>query len=94
VSMSSFEQTSRRGVLFRSVRESHAQMVKDQWTELLMCENCWQSGPVHLSQPEDHPFEVDVQAVPVGFKVCRLKYGQTFLCMVCDQEAITSRLDQ
>ena len=62
------------------------------WTELLTCPCCAQSGPVHLSEPEDLFFGVSVEAVPSGFKVRRLKYGETFFCVLCDQEAITSRL--
>jgi hypothetical protein len=61
-----------------------------QWSELLTCPNCGQSGPVHLSQPEGRAYDFSVEAVPVGFKVVRTEYGETFFCSVCDRHAITN----
>jgi hypothetical protein len=61
-----------------------------QWTELLTCPNCGQSGRVHLSQPEARVYDMSVEAVPAGFKVVRLAYGETFFCKSCDRQAVTS----
>ena len=61
-----------------------------QWTELLTCPNCGQSGPVHLSQPEGRVYDFSVNAVPAGFKVVRMEYGETFFCKACDRHAVTN----
>jgi hypothetical protein len=61
-----------------------------QWTELLTCPNCGQSGPVHLSQPEGRVYDFSVEAVPAGFKVVRTAYGETFFCKACDRQAVTN----
>jgi hypothetical protein len=65
---------------------------KDQWTELLTCRSCWQSGLVHLSESEGEFFDVKVESLPAGFKILRGAYGQTFFCRNCDREAMTSRV--
>jgi hypothetical protein len=65
-------------------------MAETKWTELLTCPNCRQSGPVHLSQPEGRAYDFSVEAVPVGFKVVRTEYSETFFCSACDRDAITS----
>jgi hypothetical protein len=44
------------------------------------CQNCGQSGPAHLSQPEGRVYDFSVEAVPAGFKVARTEYGETFCC--------------
>jgi hypothetical protein len=56
-----------------------------QWTELLTCPNCGQSGTVHLSQPEGRAYDFSVEDVPVGFKVVRTEYGEIFFCSICDR---------
>lgn len=61
-----------------------------QWTELLTCPNCGQSGPVHLSQPEGRVYDFSVEAVPAGFKVVGTEYGETFFCKACDRHAVTN----
>jgi len=43
-----------------------------------------------LSQPEGRAYDLSVEAVPVGFKVVRTEYGETFYCSVCDRHAITN----
>jgi uncharacterized protein CbrC (UPF0167 family) len=32
---------------------------------------------------------MSVEAVPAGFKVVRLAYGETFFCKSCDRRAVT-----
>ncbi len=59
-------------------------------TELLTCPNCGQSGPVHLSQPEGRVYDFSVEAVPAGFKVVRMEYGEAFFCGACDRQAVTN----
>jgi transcription elongation factor Elf1 len=61
-----------------------------QWTELLTCPNCGQSGPVHLSQPEARVYDMSVEAVPADFKVVRMAYGETFFCKACNRQAVTN----
>jgi hypothetical protein len=61
-----------------------------QWTELLTCPNCGQSGPVNLSQPEGRVYDFSVEAIPAGFKVVRTEYGEIFFCKACDCQAVTN----
>jgi hypothetical protein len=68
----------------------YAMRAETQWTELLTCPNCGQSGPVHLSQPEGRVYDFSVEAVPAGFKVVRTAYGETFFCGACDRQAVTN----
>jgi hypothetical protein len=63
--------------------------ITDHWTELLACPECGRSGPARLSQPENQPFELSVEAIPPGFKVVRLEFGKVFYCEVCNQPADT-----
>jgi transcription elongation factor Elf1 len=67
----------------------YAMRAETQWTELLTCPNCGQSGPVHLSQPEGRVYDMSVEAVPAGFKVVRMAYGETFFCKACNRQAVT-----
>jgi hypothetical protein len=59
----------------------------DKWTELLNCSNCGMSGSARLSQPEKRAYDFSVEAVPTGFKVVRMEYGETFFCEACNQPA-------
>jgi hypothetical protein len=61
----------------------------DNWTELLKCSNCGMSGPAHLSRPEKRAYNFNVVAVPAGFKVVRVEFGETFYCEACNQPADT-----
>src|SRR5690349_11458220 len=61
----------------------------DQWTELLACSRCGLSGQARLSQPENRSFDFRVEAIPPGFKVVRLEFGEIFYCEVCNQPAHT-----
>jgi hypothetical protein len=61
-----------------------------KWTEVLTCPDCGQSGPVHLSQAEGRVYDFSVEAVPAGFKVVRIEYGETFFCSACDRQAVTN----
>jgi hypothetical protein len=61
----------------------------DNWTELLTCSNCGMSGSAHLSQPEKRAYDFSVEAIPAGFKVVRLEFGETFYCEACNQPAHT-----
>ena len=65
-------------------------MAGTQWTELLMCPTCGQSGPAHFSQPKGRVYDVIVDAVPAGFKVVHTTYGETFCCEVCGRPAVTA----
>jgi hypothetical protein len=64
-----------------------------QWTELLTCPNCGQSGPVYLSQPEGRVYDFSVETIPAGFKVVRTEYSEIFFCKACDRQAVTNRPD-
>ena len=59
----------------------------DKWTELLNCSNCGMSGSARLSQPEKRAYDFSVEAVPTGFKVVRMEYGETFFCEARNQPA-------
>jgi hypothetical protein len=61
----------------------------DRWTELLMCSNCGMSGPARLSQPKKRPFDFSVEAIPTGFKIVRLEFGEIFFCESCNRPADT-----
>jgi hypothetical protein len=61
----------------------------DQWTELLTCSNCGMSGSARLSKPETRAYDFSVEAVPAGFKVVRLEFGETFYCEACNRPANT-----
>jgi hypothetical protein len=61
----------------------------NQWTELLTCSNCRNSGLARLSQSEKGAFDFSVEAIPSGFKVVRMEFGETFYCEACDQPAHT-----
>jgi len=69
-------------------------MTRDQWTELIACSSCGRSGPARLSQPESRPLGYRVEAVPPGFKVVRIEFGETFYCEVCNQLAVAKRCCQ
>jgi hypothetical protein len=45
------------------------------------------SGSARLSQPEKRAYDFSVEAVPTGFKVVRMEYGETFFCEACNQPA-------
>jgi hypothetical protein len=47
------------------------------------------SGPAHLSRPEKRPYDFNVEALPAGFKVVRVEFGETFYCEACNQPADT-----
>ena len=64
-------------------------IVDDQWTELLACSNCGISGSARFSRPEKRAYDFSVEAIPAGFKVVRLEFGDTFYCEACDQLAGT-----
>jgi hypothetical protein len=47
------------------------------------------SGPAHLSRPEKRAYDFNVEAVPAGFKVVRVEFGEVFYCEACDRPADT-----
>jgi hypothetical protein len=47
------------------------------------------AGSVHLSPPKKRAYDFSVDAIPAGFKVVRLEYGETFYCQACDFRART-----
>jgi hypothetical protein len=61
----------------------------DKWTELLTCPNCGMSGPARLSKPEKRAYDFSVEAIPAGFKVVRLEFGEAFYCKACNHLADT-----
>jgi hypothetical protein len=61
--------------------------VPTRWTELLSCSNCRLTELAHLSQPKKRAFDFRVDAVPEGFKIVRLEFGETFYCQACDRQA-------
>jgi hypothetical protein len=63
--------------------------VLNQWTELLTRPNCGMSGSAHLSLPEKRAYDFNVEAIPAGFKVVRLEFGEIFFCKACNQPAHT-----
>ena len=60
----------------------------DKWTELLTCSNCGMSGSAR-SRPEKRAYDFNVEAVPVGFKVVRVEFGEAFYCVACNRPADT-----
>jgi hypothetical protein len=64
-------------------------IASDQWTELLTCSNCGMSGSARLSQPEKRAYDFSVEAVPAGFKVVRMDFGEIFFCEACNRAADT-----
>jgi hypothetical protein len=76
---------------FLPAKESVRMIVCDQWTELLACSNCGTSGPARFSRPENRAYDFSVEAVPAGFKVVRLEFGDTFYCEACNRPADTNR---
>jgi hypothetical protein len=61
----------------------------DQWTELLTCSNCGMSRLARLSKPEKRAYDFSVEAIPAGFKVIRMEFGETFICAACNRPADT-----
>jgi hypothetical protein len=61
----------------------------DKWTELLTCSNCGMSGSARPSQPEKRAYDFSVEAVPAGFKVVRMDFGEIFFCEACNRAADT-----
>jgi hypothetical protein len=61
----------------------------DKWTELLTCSNCGMSGPAHFSRPEKRAYDFNVEAVPAGFKIVRVEFGEAFYCEACNRPADT-----
>jgi hypothetical protein len=61
----------------------------NRWTELLVCSNCGMSGTARLSQREKRAFDFSVEAIPAGFKVVQLEFGDTFFCEACNRPADT-----
>jgi hypothetical protein len=65
---------------------AHEQQTVDQ---LLFCSNCGLSGTARLSQPEKRAFDFSVEAIPAGFKVAQLEFGDAFFCEACNLPADT-----
>ena len=61
----------------------------DKWTELLTCSNCGMSGSARLSRPKKRAYDFNVEAVPAGFKVVRVEFGEAFYCEACNRPADT-----
>jgi hypothetical protein len=61
----------------------------NQWTELLTCSNCGMSGSASFSKPEKRAYDFSVEAIPTGFKVVRMEFGETFYCEACNRPADT-----
>jgi hypothetical protein len=76
-------------VSFTLALESACMTAGDTWTELLTCSNCGMSGPARLSQTEKRAFDFSVEAIPMGFKVVRLEFGEIFFCEACNRPADT-----
>ena len=47
------------------------------------------SGSARLSQPVKRAYDFSVEAIPVGFKVVRLEFGDAFFCEACNLQAHT-----
>ena len=62
---------------------------RTQWIELLTCSNCGMSGSARLSQPKKRAYDFSVEAIPAGFKVVRLEFGDAFYCEACNRPADT-----
>jgi hypothetical protein len=69
--------------------ESACMIARTQWIELLTCPNCGMSGSARLSQPGKRTYDFNVEAIPVGFKVVRLEFGDAFFCEACNLQAHT-----
>jgi hypothetical protein len=64
-------------------------IARDQWSELLTCSNCGMLGSARLSRPEKRAYDFRVEAIPAGFKVVRLEFGEAFYCEACNHLADT-----
>jgi hypothetical protein len=47
------------------------------------------SGSARLSRPEKRAYDFKVEAVPAGFKVVRVEFGEAFYCEACNRPADT-----
>jgi hypothetical protein len=47
------------------------------------------SGSARLSRPEKRVYDCKVEAVPAGFKVVRVEFGEAFYCEACNLPADT-----
>jgi hypothetical protein len=89
--MSNSEQTTAapRASLSPHGGESACMIARTQWIESLTCPNCGMSGSACLSQPGKRAYDFSVEAIPVGFKVVRLQFGDAFFCEACNLQAHT-----
>ena len=89
--MSNSDQTTAEPCAFLLPAKESAHMIiaHDKWTELLTCSNCGMSGSACLSRPEKRAYDFNVEAVPAGFKVVRVEFGEAFYCEACNRPADT-----
>jgi hypothetical protein len=89
--VSNSDQTSAAPCAFLPPAKEAASMIiaHDKWTELLTCPRCGMSGPAHLSRPAKRTYDFNVEAVPAGFKVVRVAFGEAFYCEACNRPADT-----
>jgi hypothetical protein len=64
-------------------------IVSNRWSELVTCSNCGMSGSARLSLPVKRAYDFSVEAIPAGFKVVRLEFGDAFYCEACNQPVDT-----
>ena len=62
-------------------------MPLDNWTEVLRCMHCAQTGVANLSQ--DANGIIVIHSLPAGFRAVTSEYGDTFFCDACDRPATT-----
>jgi predicted RNA-binding Zn-ribbon protein involved in translation (DUF1610 family) len=58
-------------------------IMRDQWTEKLVCPNCRKTGVAELSQTDDLSWDVRADSVSEGFNVMQVEHGIEFHCASC-----------
>jgi hypothetical protein len=59
-------------------------IMRDQWTEKLVCPKCRKTGVAELSQTDDVSWDIRADSVPEGFNVVQVEHGIEFQCASCN----------
>jgi hypothetical protein len=75
----------RRSVLENAQFAAHILWImRDQWTEKLVCPKCRKTGVAELSQTDDVSWDIRADSVPEGFNVVQVEHGIEFQCASCN----------
>jgi hypothetical protein len=58
---------------------------RNHWVENLRCPQCGKVGQAELSMTDGQSWAVQMDRVPVGFKVVQAENSSNFYCSVCDR---------